>query len=230
MSCNNPKVSLSALSNQSPKMLFLKHRTSLNKRTNMQLNYKEQLADSRWLQKKAEILIRDNYTCQKCGAKSHLNVHHLSYENGKLAWEYPNEQLITLCKDCHENEHDVVPNPIVGKFYTYHHSDYTNDMLCYHIDNRNELVYLFGVDSGNFGGGYIDVFNLNTFKSKCRNSDFLAFANPNDYTYQSFNIAYTNLLVDFAYADGTATYSKEQIIEFAKVQVAKLYNKIFNKE
>ena len=55
------------------------------------MNYKEQLADSRWLQKKAEILIRDNYTCQKCGAKSHLNVHHKHYESGKLAWEYPND-------------------------------------------------------------------------------------------------------------------------------------------
>lgn len=196
----------------------------------MQLNYKEQLADSRWLQKKAEILIRDNYACQKCGATSHLNVHHLSYKKNKLAWEYPNEQLITLCKYCHENEHDIAPTPIIGKFYTYYHSDYTNDMLCYHIDNRNELVYLFGVDDGNFGGGYIDVFNFNTFKSKCQNSDFLAFAHTDDYTFRSFNIAYDNLLEGFAYVDETTIYAKEQIIEFAKVKVTELYNKIFNKE
>lgn len=113
----------------------------------MQLNYKEQLADSRWLQKKAEILIRDNYACQKCGAKSHLNVHHLSYENGKLAWEYPNEQLITLCKDCHENEH-LITKPIIGEVYAYDHSDFTNYMICYGINYIKKEVYLLGYDTG----------------------------------------------------------------------------------
>lgn len=192
----------------------------------MQLNYKEQLADSRWLQKKAEILIRDNYTCQKCGAKSHLNVHHLSYENGKLAWEYPNQQLITLCKDCHENEHNIAPTPVVGKFYTYHHSDYTNDMICYHIDHKNELVYLFGVDSGNYGGGYVDVFNFNAFKLRCQKSDFLQDINTDDYTLKSFKIAYANLLTGFAYTDSTSMYSKEQIIAFAKERVTNIIKEL----
>lgn len=113
----------------------------------MQLNYKEQLADSRWLQKKAEILIRDNYTCQKCGAKSHLNVHHLVYEDGRLAWEYPNEKLITLCEQCHAKEHKTT-RPYVGEVYAYEHSDYTNYMVCYGVNKTKQEVYLVGVDNG----------------------------------------------------------------------------------
>ena len=113
----------------------------------MQLNYKEQLADSRWLQKKTEILVRDNYTCQKCGAQSHLNVHHLSYEKGKLAWEYPNEQLITLCEQCHSKEHKTT-RPYIGEVYSHEHSDYFDYMICYGINKEKKEVYLLGVDSG----------------------------------------------------------------------------------
>lgn len=113
----------------------------------MQLNYKEQLADSRWLKKKADILLRDNYTCQKCGAQSHLNVHHLSYENGRLAWEYPNEQLVTLCEQCHAREHKTT-RPYIGEVYIYHHSDYTNYMMCYGVNKAKKEVYLVGVDDG----------------------------------------------------------------------------------
>lgn len=132
----------------------------------MQLNYKEQLADSRWLQKKTEILVRDNYTCQKCGAQSHLNVHHLSYEKGKLAWEYPNEQLITLCEQCHAKEHRTT-RPYVGEVYIYHHSDYTNYMVCYSVNNAKKEVYLVGVDNG--GGAdtpYFECVKFDVFCSK----------------------------------------------------------------
>jgi hypothetical protein len=34
-----------------------------------------------------------------------LNVHHKYYLNGKLAWEYKNEALISLCANCHQKEH-----------------------------------------------------------------------------------------------------------------------------
>lgn len=130
----------------------------------MQLNYKEQLADSRWLQKKAEILIRDNYTCQKCGAKSHLNVHHLSYDKGKLAWEYPNEKLVTLCEQCHAREHKTT-RPYVGEVYIYHHSDYTNYVVCYSVNNAKKEVYLVGVDNG--GGADTPYFECVQFDVFC---------------------------------------------------------------
>jgi hypothetical protein len=32
-----------------------------------------------------------------------LQVHHECYRKGRLAWEYPKDDLVTLCWDCHEN-------------------------------------------------------------------------------------------------------------------------------
>lgn len=34
-----------------------------------------------------------------------LHIHHKYYQIGKRAWEYPNEALVTLCWECHENLH-----------------------------------------------------------------------------------------------------------------------------
>ena len=34
-----------------------------------------------------------------------LHVHHKSYKENHLAWEYENSNLITLCEDCHQKEH-----------------------------------------------------------------------------------------------------------------------------
>lgn len=163
----------------------------------MKQSYKEQLGDSRWLRKKTEILERDNYTCQKCGATSHLNVHHLSYEKDKRAWEYPNEQLVTLCYECHNDEHDIVTYPKVGNFYKYNHGDYENEMLCYFVDKTRDCVCLFGVDDGAYGTPYILNVTMDDFLVLFRRS-LLSFdkndANYNDYTVRSFSLAYSCLL------------------------------------
>lgn len=58
-----------------------------------------------WKRKRAIILKRDKYTCQKCGAKKYLHVHHKWYINGKKPWEVPNSYLVTLCKKCHKKVH-----------------------------------------------------------------------------------------------------------------------------
>ena len=49
-------------------------------------------------------MTRDNFTCQFCGATDKtLHVHHLKY-NG-APWEADNQDLITLCEDCHKLLH-----------------------------------------------------------------------------------------------------------------------------
>lgn len=68
--------------------------------------YEELLKDPRWLKKRLHILNTKGYTCLKCGSKDNLQVHHLYYEknkNGKWKnpWDYPDEALVVLCKDCH---------------------------------------------------------------------------------------------------------------------------------
>ena len=68
----------------------------------MKTTYAEKLDTYEWKQRRKEILIRDNYTCQNpgCGTRTEvLHVHHKRY-NGKI-WESPDEDLISLCETCH---------------------------------------------------------------------------------------------------------------------------------
>jgi hypothetical protein len=67
--------------------------------------YLAKLKDPRWQKKRLEILQRDNWSCQRClDDSSTLNVHHRKYLDSVEIWDYPNELLITLCDNCHENE------------------------------------------------------------------------------------------------------------------------------
>jgi hypothetical protein len=56
---------------------------------------------------RGNILERDDYTCQNCGARRYLHVHHKKplSEGG----DNSNSNLITLCKDCHKKEHAREP-------------------------------------------------------------------------------------------------------------------------
>ena len=65
--------------------------------------YHAYLDSPQWKSKRGKILERDNYTCRHCGAtNTALHVHHITYE--RIYHEHP-EDLITLCKTCHEKEH-----------------------------------------------------------------------------------------------------------------------------
>ena len=75
--------------------------------------YREKLLDVRWQKRRLEILSRDEFICQSCcdseeTAKEEerlltLHVHHLWYE-GEDPWDAPDEALVTLCSECHEEE------------------------------------------------------------------------------------------------------------------------------
>lgn len=67
--------------------------------------YHQDLEHPLWLKKRNVILERDQHQCRICGSNHNLQVHHVKYSPGKRAWEYPNLDLITLCKDCHEKVH-----------------------------------------------------------------------------------------------------------------------------
>ena len=73
------------------------------------MNYKDQLKTSAWLRKKYEIMSRDNFVCTSClcdNFERQLEVHHVVYFKDKKAWEYLDYYLVTLCRDCHQKEHD----------------------------------------------------------------------------------------------------------------------------
>lgn len=73
-------------------------------------SYKEQLENQLWLNKRAEILQRDGFRCRYCSETKGLQVHHKHYVEGRLAWEYDDSDLITLCKSCHAKEHNKSSN------------------------------------------------------------------------------------------------------------------------
>lgn len=73
------------------------------------MEYNEQLRTSAWLKKRNEILERDNYVCSNClkdNFESTLEVHHIAYDKNRKAWDYPDFLLVTLCRECHQKEHD----------------------------------------------------------------------------------------------------------------------------
>lgn len=59
------------------------------------------LRDPRWQRKRLKIMERDNFSCIACGCKNiTLTVHHKKY--AKTLWNVPNEDLQTLCENCHD--------------------------------------------------------------------------------------------------------------------------------
>jgi 5-methylcytosine-specific restriction endonuclease McrA len=50
-----------------------------------------------------EVLKRDGWRCQYCGASYRLEVHHIR-SRGRLGDDI-DENLITLCADCHSDIH-----------------------------------------------------------------------------------------------------------------------------
>jgi 5-methylcytosine-specific restriction endonuclease McrA len=49
------------------------------------------------------VLERDRWKCQRCGSSVNLQVHHLQYR-GRLGPDAL-DNLISLCADCHYQEH-----------------------------------------------------------------------------------------------------------------------------
>jgi 5-methylcytosine-specific restriction endonuclease McrA len=73
-------------------------------------SYSEKLLDPRWQQMRLRVFERDKWKCVICGdAKKTLHAHHPVYHPmSDGPWDYEDEQIITLCKDCHDNEHDAL--------------------------------------------------------------------------------------------------------------------------
>jgi len=67
--------------------------------------YSEFLKHPLWEQKRQEVFYYYGKRCKNCGAGYNLQVHHKTYSNGKMPWEYPIETFEVLCGECHSNTH-----------------------------------------------------------------------------------------------------------------------------
>jgi hypothetical protein len=71
------------------------------------MTYSEKLKDPRWQKKRLKVMERDGFKCRDCTNDGKtLHVHHCFYEIGN-PWDTDPEFLITLCKDCHDERHEL---------------------------------------------------------------------------------------------------------------------------
>ncbi len=80
--------------------------------------YGELLRTPQWLDRRVQILKRDNYKCCNCGSLNGLEVHHRQYHRLKSIgdfrkpWAYPDNNLVTLCAQCHQIGHKKYTVPV----------------------------------------------------------------------------------------------------------------------
>lgn len=70
-------------------------------------SYAEQLKDERWLAFREFVFKVRGCRCERCGYSKELQVHHIQYKNGRLAWEYTCNEVMVLCSLCHKNLHGI---------------------------------------------------------------------------------------------------------------------------
>lgn len=131
--------------------------------------YKNYLTTQHWVNVRANILKRDNYSCRMCNSQktsdNPLQVHHSSYKY--LGSELKNDHcIITLCKNCHDIFHQ---NKKIIKYDTsYEYKMYKyKGMLCYK-DNRYEdsiALYKKAINI-NSNSNFIDWFLLGNSLNK----------------------------------------------------------------
>jgi 5-methylcytosine-specific restriction endonuclease McrA len=85
---------------------------------NTSKTYSELLRSPQWLEKRKQILKRDNYHCCNCGSSYGLEVHHRQYHilkrigDFRKPWAYSDSNLVTLCNRCHQVGHKKYTVPV----------------------------------------------------------------------------------------------------------------------
>ena len=82
------------------------HLAALDISTPIMKSRREQYRHPNWQKTRLLVFQRDLFTCTRCGeTEVTLHAHHLMYIRDKPIWEVPINQIITLCEDCHSEEH-----------------------------------------------------------------------------------------------------------------------------
>ena len=68
--------------------------------------HEKELASPKWKKKREEVFERYGKQCVECGSTKNIQVHHLIYRKCHHLWEYNVNELIPLCKKCHQKIHD----------------------------------------------------------------------------------------------------------------------------
>jgi 5-methylcytosine-specific restriction endonuclease McrA len=69
-------------------------------------SYQQLLRTYPWSLRRLEIILLSSLKCSRCGTLENLEVHHKVYVNNLAPWNYHIDDLITLCRNCHQEIHD----------------------------------------------------------------------------------------------------------------------------
>ena len=121
-------------------------------------SYEELLREPLWFNRRMQILRRDSFCCQHCGCHSvkpkinepyNLNIHHKFYVLDYPIWKYPDDALITLCHNCHIEEHRRNKIPIYNQMPQKGEKPYFfNPSVCSRCNGRGFLPEYRHIDGG----------------------------------------------------------------------------------
>lgn len=69
--------------------------------------YADQLNTPEWKAFRQFIFVVRGKQCEKCGRRDRLQIHHLRYITGRMAWEYLPFDVLVLCDACHKKIHNI---------------------------------------------------------------------------------------------------------------------------
>lgn len=70
----------------------------------MSSDYARLLQHPKWQKKRLEVLEGAEFSCERCGSQDQtLHVHHSFYDRCRKPWEYDDDQLFSLCEQCHKD-------------------------------------------------------------------------------------------------------------------------------
>ena len=118
------------------------------------MQYSKQLRTPEWKAKRLLIISRDASTCKSCGLPTDTpQVHHLYYLKNKMAWEYPDEALITLCSRCHKELHetDSKRKKEPNDFFMIFTSNINTLLTIRSVVTLKTLLYLYTISEYNTG-------------------------------------------------------------------------------
>lgn len=95
--------SLDAQSGADEAFRRLKPRRKQVARRKRWVKYSDYLESKHWLARRKQKLQSSKYTCERCGSKRRLEVHHKHY---RTLWQEKNSDLEVLCRNCHALQHE----------------------------------------------------------------------------------------------------------------------------
>lgn len=160
------------------------------------MDYNEQLKSPKWQKKRLEVFNRDDFRCKCCNRNDlQLNVHHKIYITKLLAWEYSDNNYITLCGNCHEKLH-LANKLLNNKVFLFSEKCINECSLCFDKNICFELSESLNFRYSNFNDFLFhndfdksDIYIFDQFNSIVSQNEFTIIVDEIDFDNQIIYIS-----------------------------------------